>query len=188
MSFRKVQVHEFREVLRLWLHGEGLRSIERPTGWTARRSVAIWPPGWRWDWPATGKLLEVIRHPSPVHRLGRARVAQDPQADRDRSGRWQLLASVPLTSHFLYGLSPKSAPLQPVSDLFVSKSVSTATAEEAPRGGHTKVSKNRLACGICLAPAVLHSCSGRLSRRHGRTEDADCDGYAPTSDSVCHRG
>ena len=31
MSFRKVQVHEIREVLRLWLHGEGLRSIERLT-------------------------------------------------------------------------------------------------------------------------------------------------------------
>ena len=27
--FREVQVHEIREVLRLWLRGEGLRSIER---------------------------------------------------------------------------------------------------------------------------------------------------------------
>jgi hypothetical protein len=45
-----------------------------------------------------------------------------------------------------------------------------------------------LACGICPAAGVLHSCSGRLPRRHGRTEEADCDGYGPTSDSVCHRG
>jgi len=29
MSFREVQVHEIREVLRVWLRGEGLRSIER---------------------------------------------------------------------------------------------------------------------------------------------------------------
>src|SRR6202051_4735388 len=29
MSFREVQVHEVREVLRLWVRGEGLRSIER---------------------------------------------------------------------------------------------------------------------------------------------------------------
>lgn len=27
--FREVQVHEIREVLRLWVRGEGLRSIER---------------------------------------------------------------------------------------------------------------------------------------------------------------
>jgi Integrase core domain len=29
MSFREVQVHEIREVLRLWLRGEGYRSVER---------------------------------------------------------------------------------------------------------------------------------------------------------------
>ena len=29
MSFREVQVFEIREVLRLWLRGEGHRSIER---------------------------------------------------------------------------------------------------------------------------------------------------------------
>jgi len=29
MTFREVGVHEVREVLRLWLRGEGLRSIER---------------------------------------------------------------------------------------------------------------------------------------------------------------
>ncbi len=29
MSFREVQVHEIREVLRLWLRGEGRRSIAR---------------------------------------------------------------------------------------------------------------------------------------------------------------
>src|SRR6202011_625751 len=29
MTFREVQVHEIREVLRLWVRGEGHRSIER---------------------------------------------------------------------------------------------------------------------------------------------------------------
>lgn len=29
MAFREVRVYEVREVLRLWLDGEGLRSIER---------------------------------------------------------------------------------------------------------------------------------------------------------------
>jgi hypothetical protein len=29
MSFREIEVHEIREVLRLWVRGEGLRSIER---------------------------------------------------------------------------------------------------------------------------------------------------------------
>jgi hypothetical protein len=29
MSFREVQVHEIREVLRLWLHGESQRGITR---------------------------------------------------------------------------------------------------------------------------------------------------------------
>ena len=29
MTFREVHVFEIREVLRLWLRGEGLRSIER---------------------------------------------------------------------------------------------------------------------------------------------------------------
>jgi hypothetical protein len=32
MAFREVQVHEIREVLRLWLRGEGLRSVERLSG------------------------------------------------------------------------------------------------------------------------------------------------------------
>ena len=32
MAFREVQVHEIREVLRLWLRGEGLRSAERLAG------------------------------------------------------------------------------------------------------------------------------------------------------------
>ena len=29
MAFREVRVHEIREVLRLWLRGEGFRSMER---------------------------------------------------------------------------------------------------------------------------------------------------------------
>lgn len=40
--FREVRVYEIREVLRLWLWGEGLRSIERLTGMdrkTVRRYV-----------------------------------------------------------------------------------------------------------------------------------------------------
>ena len=43
MAFREVQVHEIREVLRLWLRGEGLRSAERLAGVdrkTVRRYVA----------------------------------------------------------------------------------------------------------------------------------------------------
>jgi hypothetical protein len=43
MAFREVRVYEIREVLRLWLRGEGLRSIERLTSTdrkTVRRYVA----------------------------------------------------------------------------------------------------------------------------------------------------
>ena len=43
MAFREVQVHEIREVLRLWLRGEGIRSVERLAGLdrkTVRRYVA----------------------------------------------------------------------------------------------------------------------------------------------------
>ena len=32
MVFREVGVHEIREVLRLWVRGEGLRSVERLSG------------------------------------------------------------------------------------------------------------------------------------------------------------
>ena len=32
MSFREVRVFEVREVLRLWLRGEGLRTVERMAG------------------------------------------------------------------------------------------------------------------------------------------------------------
>lgn len=41
--FREVPVHEIKEVLRLWVRGEGLRSIERLTvvdRKTVRRYVA----------------------------------------------------------------------------------------------------------------------------------------------------
>lgn len=43
MSYREVRVHEVREVLRLWLRGEGLRSTERLAGLdrkTVRRYVS----------------------------------------------------------------------------------------------------------------------------------------------------
>ncbi len=40
MAFREVRVFEIREVLRLWLRGEGLRSTAAWRGWTARRSAA----------------------------------------------------------------------------------------------------------------------------------------------------
>ena len=43
MTFREVRVYEIREILRLWLRGEGLRSIERLTVTdrkTVRRYVA----------------------------------------------------------------------------------------------------------------------------------------------------
>jgi hypothetical protein len=43
MTFREVRVYEIREVLRLWLRGEGLRSIERLSSVdrkTVRRYVA----------------------------------------------------------------------------------------------------------------------------------------------------
>jgi len=43
MAFREVGVHEIREVLRLWVRGEGLRSMERLSGLdrkTVRRYVA----------------------------------------------------------------------------------------------------------------------------------------------------
>ena len=43
MSFREVRVFEVKEVLRLWLRGEGLRSVERLAGIdrkTVRRYVA----------------------------------------------------------------------------------------------------------------------------------------------------
>jgi hypothetical protein len=42
MVFREVGVHEIREVLRLWVRGEGLRSVERLSGLdrkTVRREV-----------------------------------------------------------------------------------------------------------------------------------------------------
>jgi hypothetical protein len=43
MSFREVEVHEIREVLRLWLRGEGFRPIERLAAdrKTVRRYVAV---------------------------------------------------------------------------------------------------------------------------------------------------
>lgn len=42
MAYREVSVIEIREVLRLWLRGEGLRSIARLVSWdrrTVRRYV-----------------------------------------------------------------------------------------------------------------------------------------------------
>ena len=40
MAFREVRVFEVREVLRLWLRGEGIRSTERLVGVDARRFAA----------------------------------------------------------------------------------------------------------------------------------------------------
>ena len=43
MTFREVRVYEIREIVRLWMRGEGLRSIERLTATdrkTVRRYVA----------------------------------------------------------------------------------------------------------------------------------------------------
>ena len=40
MSLREVQVHEIREVLRLWLRGDGHRSIERPS--SVNRKTVRW--------------------------------------------------------------------------------------------------------------------------------------------------
>jgi hypothetical protein len=58
MAFREVQVHEIREVLRLWLQGEGIRSVERlaglDRGWTARPSAGTWPWRRRAGWIALG--------------------------------------------------------------------------------------------------------------------------------------
>ena len=46
MAFREVRVFEIREVLRLWLRGEGLRSIERLVRWTVRRPAVTSTPRW----------------------------------------------------------------------------------------------------------------------------------------------
>jgi transposase len=50
MSFREVRVNEIREVLRLWLRGEGQRSVARHAAvdrQTVRRYVERrLPPGW----------------------------------------------------------------------------------------------------------------------------------------------
>src|SRR5450755_4969343 len=49
MAFREVQVHEIREVLRLWLRGAGIRSAERLAGLdrkTVRRYVAAAQACW----------------------------------------------------------------------------------------------------------------------------------------------
>jgi hypothetical protein len=55
MAFREVRVFEIREVLRLWLRGEGLRPIER-LAVVDRKSVRVcrgfspvgWPASSRW--------------------------------------------------------------------------------------------------------------------------------------------
>ena len=53
MAFREVRVFEVREVLRLWLAGEGIRSMERLARSTARRSAATSTPRSSWVWSAT---------------------------------------------------------------------------------------------------------------------------------------
>ena len=51
MAFREVRVFEVREVLRLWLAGEGLRSVERLSQVdrkTVRRYVEAADGSWVW--------------------------------------------------------------------------------------------------------------------------------------------
>lgn len=48
MAFREVRVFEVREVLRLWLAGEGIRAMERWSASTARPFGATWVPPWAW--------------------------------------------------------------------------------------------------------------------------------------------
>ena len=51
MAFREVRVFEVREVLRLWLAGEGIRATERLVGFdrkTVRRYVDA-ASGWAWS-------------------------------------------------------------------------------------------------------------------------------------------
>jgi hypothetical protein len=42
MAFREVSVIEVREVLRLWLRGEGLRSIERLVSPDRKTTAGMW--------------------------------------------------------------------------------------------------------------------------------------------------
>jgi hypothetical protein len=43
MAFREVGVHEIREVLRLWLRGESLRSVERGENQLGDELLSRWP-------------------------------------------------------------------------------------------------------------------------------------------------
>jgi len=53
MAFREVRVFEIREVLRLWLRGEGFRGWSGWRVWTARRSAVTWLPRRSWVCLAT---------------------------------------------------------------------------------------------------------------------------------------
>ena len=77
MAFREVRVFEVREVLRLWLAGDGIRATERLVGFdrkTVRRSGGL--SGVRWVWhvpwmchrPAPGCRRRAAK---PQVRLGR---------------------------------------------------------------------------------------------------------------------
>ena len=89
MAFREVRVYEVREVLRLWLDGEGLRSIERLSAVdrkTVRRYVSA------------AEELGLVRGDGPV-RLGDGFVAAAVEAVRphrsDGHGEsWQLLVDI----------------------------------------------------------------------------------------------
>ncbi len=57
MAFREVRVFEVREVLRLWLAGEGIRAMERWSASTARPFGATWMSPWAWGWSATAATI-----------------------------------------------------------------------------------------------------------------------------------
>jgi hypothetical protein len=94
MAFREVRVYELREVLRLWLDGEGFRSIERLSGVdrkTVRRYVTA-AQGIGLDRESDvdqlndvfiGSVVEVVRGPSGPSPPG---VRRQPMRPRFRPG------------------------------------------------------------------------------------------------------
>lgn len=53
MAYREVSVFEIKEVLRLWLRGEGYRAIDRLSGVDRKTAAAMWRPPSRPGSPAT---------------------------------------------------------------------------------------------------------------------------------------
>jgi hypothetical protein len=92
MAFREVRVFEVREVLRLWLAGEGVRATERLVGFdrkTVRHYVdaAIGLGLVRGDAQLSdvfiGRVVEAVRPHRRRPRRGVARVRPNPVARRD---------------------------------------------------------------------------------------------------------